>query len=67
MLNKIGFIRKLKLEEIIGANYLTERSNMNYSELYVGLQRLVFRVDYGISYAGDKKYLQGFRIYYGIR
>jgi hypothetical protein len=67
LLNKIGFMRKLKLEEIIGANYLTERSNMNYTEAYIGLQRFVFRVDYGISYAGDKKYLQGFRIFYGIR
>jgi hypothetical protein len=67
LLNKIGFIRKLKLEEIVGVNYLTERSNMNYTEAYIGLQRFVFRVDYGISYAGDKKYLQGFRIFYGIR
>ncbi|MFD2148230.1 DUF5686 and carboxypeptidase regulatory-like domain-containing protein [Mucilaginibacter antarcticus] len=67
LLNRIGFIRKLKLEEIIGVNYLTERSNMNYSEAYVGLQRFVFRVDYGISYAGNSKYMQGFRIFYGIR
>jgi hypothetical protein len=67
LLNKVGFLRRLKLEEIVGANYLNERTNMNYSELYVGLQRFVFRVDYGISYAGDKKYLQGIRIYYGIR
>ncbi|MBC7401361.1 MAG: carboxypeptidase-like regulatory domain-containing protein, partial [Mucilaginibacter sp.] len=67
LLNKVGFLRKLKLEEIIGANYLNERSNANYTEFYVGLQRLIFRVDYGISYAGDKKYLQGFRIFYGIR
>jgi hypothetical protein len=67
LLNKIGFMRKLKLEEIIGANYLTERNNKNYTEAYIGLQRFVFRVEYGISYAGDKKYLQGFRIFYGIR
>lgn len=67
LLNHIGFMRKLKLEEIVGANYLTERNNMNYSEFYVGLQRFIFRVDYGVSYTGNKKYLQGFRIYYGIR
>jgi hypothetical protein len=67
LLNKIGSMRKLKLEEIIGANYLTERSNKNYTEAYIGLQRFVFRVDYGVSYAGNNKYLQGFRIYYGIR
>jgi hypothetical protein len=67
LLNRIGFIRKLKLEEIVGVNYLTERANMNYTEAYVGLQRLIFRVDYGISYAGNSKYMQGFRIFYGIR
>jgi hypothetical protein len=60
-------VRKLKIEEIIGANYLTTRGNNNYSEFYVGIQRLVFRVDYGVSFMGDKKYLQGIRIYYGIR
>jgi len=67
LFNHIGFMRKLKLEEIVGANYLTERNNMNYSEFYAGLQRLIFRVDYGVSYTGNKKYLQGFRIFYGIR
>ena len=67
LLGKIPFIRKFKLEEIVGANYLTTKGNPNYRELYVGIQRLIFRVDYGISYAGDKKYIQGFRIFYGIR
>lgn len=65
--SRIPFLRKLKIEEIIGANYLTEKNNPNYSEFYVGIQRLFFRVDYGISFAGDKKYIQGFRIFYGIR
>ncbi|HEY9194654.1 MAG TPA: DUF5686 family protein [Mucilaginibacter sp.] len=65
--NKIPFLRKLKLEEIVGANYLTTKSNRNYREFYAGIQRLIFRVDYGISYAGDHKYIQGFRIFYGIR
>lgn len=67
LLNKIPFLRRLKLEEIMGANYLTTKGNPNYREFYVGVQRLIFRVDYGISYAGNKKYLQGIRIFYGIR
>jgi hypothetical protein len=67
LLKRVPFMRKLKLEEIIGVNYLTEKGNNNYSELYVGLQRFIFRVDYGVSYMGDKKYLQGIRIFYGIR
>ncbi|UOE50515.1 DUF5686 and carboxypeptidase regulatory-like domain-containing protein [Mucilaginibacter sp. SMC90] len=67
LFNHISFLRKAKLEEIIGANYLTTKNNRNYREFYIGVQRLIFRVDYGISYAGDKKYIQGFRIFYGIR
>jgi len=67
LFNRIPLLRRLKLEEIIGANYLTTNNNRNYSEFYVGVQRFVFRVDYGISFAGSQKYLQGFRIFYGIK
>lgn len=67
LFNNIPFIRKLKLDEIIGVNYLTENNNHNYSEFYIGVQRLIFRVDYGVSFAGNHKYLQGFRIFYGIK
>ena len=67
ILRRIPWVRKLKIEEIVGANYLTTRGNNNYSEFYVGIQRLVFRIDYGVSFMGDKKYLQGIRIFYGIR
>lgn len=67
LLNNVPFLRRLKLEEIMGANFLTTKGNPNYREFYVGVQRLIFRVDYGISYAGNKKYLQGIRIFYGIR
>lgn len=67
LLNRIPFVRKLKIEEIVGANYLTMRNNPNYSEFYVGIQRLIFRIDYGISFTGNQRYLQGFRIFYGIR
>jgi hypothetical protein len=66
-LNEIPFIRKFKLDEIIGVNYLTENNNHNYSEFFIGFQRLIFRVDYGVAFAGNRKYLQGFRIFYGIK
>lgn len=67
LFHRVPLLRKLKLDEIIGVNYLTENSNHDYKEFYIGLQRLIFRVDYGISFAGNKKYLQGFRIFYGIK
>jgi len=65
--NDIPLLRKLKLDEIIGVNYLTENNNHNYSEFFIGVQRLIFRVDYGVAFAGNHKYLQGFRIFYGIK
>ena len=65
--NNIPGLRNLRLDEIIGVNYLTENNNHNYYEFYVGIQRFIFRIDYGISFEGSHKYLQGFRIFYGIK
>lgn len=67
LFSRVPLLRDLKLDEIIGANYLSENNNSNYSEFYIGVQRLIFRVDYGVSFEGNKKYLQGFRIFYGIK
>jgi hypothetical protein len=64
--NKIPLLRKLKLEEVVGANYLTQPDKKNYKEFYFGLQRLIFRVTYGYAYDGNKKIQQGFRISYGF-
>src|ERR1700744_2042781 len=65
--NDIPFLRKLKLDEIIGVNYLNENNNHNYSEVYIGIQRLIFRVDYGFASEGNHKTVQGFKIFYGIK
>jgi hypothetical protein len=67
ILDNIPYLRRLKLEEIIGANYLTEKTHQNYAEIYVGLKRLIYGADYGVSYLGGKKYLQGFRIFIGLK
>jgi len=65
--NRIAGLRKLKLDEIIGVNYLTQPGdNQNYKEFYIGIQRFFFRLDYGVAYQGSKKYQQGIRIYYGF-
>lgn len=66
MTNKIPLLRKLKLEEFVGINYLTQPQKRNYTEYYFGLQRLVFSVSYGWAYDGNKKVEQGFRIAYGF-
>lgn len=64
--NKVPFLRKLKLEEIIGASYLTQPTKKNYSEFYFGLSRLIFRATYGFSYNGKNRVDHGFRFSYGF-
>ncbi|MGZ3755387.1 MAG: DUF5686 and carboxypeptidase regulatory-like domain-containing protein [Mucilaginibacter sp.] len=65
--DNVPVLKNLKLEEIVGANYLSERKNPNYSEFYFGIKRLIYGADYGVSYMGNKKYLQGFRIFIGLK
>jgi hypothetical protein len=67
LLNGLTFFRRLKIDEIVGINYLSERGVDNYREFYFGLQRLIFRIDYGFAFQGNKKFMQGFRIFYGIK
>lgn len=65
-LNKIPLLRKLKLEEIVGFNYLTQPNKNNYKEFYFGIERFGFGVSYGYSYDGNKNVNQGLRIAYGF-
>lgn len=64
--NKIPLIRKLKLEEVVGASYLSQPIKRNYTEFYFGLQRLIFRATYGFAYDGNKRVEHGFRLSYGF-
>ncbi|RZK60404.1 MAG: carboxypeptidase-like regulatory domain-containing protein [Pedobacter sp.] len=66
IVNKIPLLRKLKLEEIVGFNYLTEPGKKNYKEFYFGVERFGFGVSYGYSYNGNYKVDQGFRIAFGF-
>jgi len=64
--NKLPMVRKLKLEELIGINYLTQPLKKNYTEYYFGLQRLFLRVTYGFAYDENKRVEHGFRLSYGL-
>jgi hypothetical protein len=64
--NKVPLLRKLKLEELIGASYLTQPVKRNYTEFYFGLQRLIFRAAYGFAYDGKRRVDHGFRLTYGF-
>lgn len=59
--NKIPYIRKLKLSEVIGFNYLSTPKMRNFTEGYAGLQYLNFRLVYGRSFVNGKGYDDGFR------
>jgi hypothetical protein len=64
--NKVPILRKAKLEEIVGASYLSQPIKRNYTEFYFGFQRLIFRATYGFAYDGSKRVEHGFRFSYGF-
>ncbi|MDQ8005192.1 MAG: DUF5686 and carboxypeptidase regulatory-like domain-containing protein [Pedobacter sp.] len=66
ILNKVPILRKLKLEEVIGVNYLTQPQKRDYTEFYFGVQRLAFGISYGFAYDGNRKVDEGFRIAYSF-
>ena len=66
LLNKIPLLRKLKLNEIAGFNYLGTPAHKSYSEFYLGISFLNFRASYGWSYLNGKRNDFGFRIATGL-
>ncbi|MGY4383912.1 hypothetical protein ACVWYN_000931 [Pedobacter sp. UYP24] len=64
--NKVPLLRRLKLEEVVGASYLSQPVKRNYTEFYFGLQRLIFRATYGFAYDGNRRVEHGFRLSYGF-
>ena len=64
LINKLPLIRKLKLSEIAGFNYLNTPALSKYTEVYFGLQYLSFRGMYGMSYINGNRVDKGFRIAY---
>lgn len=66
ILNKIPILRKLKLEEVMGINYLNQPQKRNYTEYYFGVQRLVFGISYGFAFDNGKKVDQSIRFAYNF-
>ncbi len=65
-LNRMPFIRKLRLEEIVGGSFLTQGILQNYHEFYFGIKKLLIRFDYGFAFDGNHKIYQGFRYVYSL-
>lgn len=65
--NKIPLLRKLKLQELVGFNYLVHNNlAQGYKELYFGISATGYKVYYGFSFEGNKQVQSGFRIAYGL-
>lgn len=63
-MNKLPLLRKLKLTEIGGFNYLNTPSFRQYSEFYFGLKYLTLRALFGTSFIEGKRIDRGFRLAY---
>ncbi|QNK64690.1 carboxypeptidase-like regulatory domain-containing protein [Pedobacter sp. PAMC26386] len=72
-LSKIPLFKKLKLEEVIGVNYLTSDVIKNYTEAFVGIQRFGLRLNLvkafnydNLSKMSGSRSTTGFRISAGF-
>ncbi len=64
--NKIPFVRRLKLTEVVGVNYLVTDKVPSYYEFYFGADKLgLIRVDFAFAYLQNAKVSAGLRI--GVR
>ena len=62
ILNKFPLIRKLKLGEIAGINYLTTNTMHQYAELYVGVEKLrTFEVIFATGFTEGQRTYATFR------
>jgi hypothetical protein len=68
ILNKIPLLRKLKLDELVGANYMrTNEMPGGYVEFFAGVQKFqAFRIDYAVSFSQNARVGQGIRIGIGF-
>jgi len=66
LINKVPILRKSKLKEIVGFNYLSTPALSNYTEFYAGFEFFNLRALYGWSYQNTKRVGAGFRIVTGF-
>lgn len=66
ILNKVPLIKKLKLQELIGANYLSTPTLNKHTELYLGLQYLALKAYYGWAFENNTQVNKGFKITYTV-
>ncbi len=63
ILNKLPLLRKLKLDEIVGVNYLNTNTLPSYVEFYAGISKLLaFRLEAVESYSSNQSPMTGIRL-----
>ncbi len=63
ILNKIPLVRRLKLTEVLGANWLMTDKLPSYYEIYFGADKFgIVRIDFAIGYMQSGKVSSGLRI-----
>jgi hypothetical protein len=62
IIGQIPLLKKLKVQEVIGAHFLTSNKLKYYYEINFGIEKIfrVLRFDYVLGYAPDSKLKQGF-------
>ncbi|HEY0895456.1 MAG TPA: DUF5686 family protein, partial [Sphingobacteriaceae bacterium] len=67
ILNKLPLLRKLKLQEIVGFNYLATPLLPDYKEFAFGLEHMFgLKVMYATSFTGGSRTASGIKIAYGF-
>ncbi|ADY54196.1 hypothetical protein Pedsa_3667 [Pseudopedobacter saltans DSM 12145] len=66
-LGSIPLIRKLKLQELTGAAFLTQPYKGIYYELYLGIKRMGARLDYAFSFDNDGFLNHGFKFSFKLQ
>ncbi|KAA9325478.1 DUF5686 and carboxypeptidase regulatory-like domain-containing protein [Adhaeribacter soli] len=68
ILNKLPFIRRGKLQEVLNVNYLNTIESRNYVEVGIGLEHIfkILRADFYTGFQEGEKVRSGFRVGFGF-
>ncbi len=66
LFSHVPLLNELHLQEIVGGSFLTQGTLPDYKEVYFGIKRTVFRLDYGLAFGRFTTKVQGFRFFYSF-
>ena len=66
LFSHVPLLNELHLQEIVGGSFLSQGTLPDYKEVYFGIKRTVFRLDYGLAFGRFTPTVQGFRFFYNF-